>query len=418
MTNEKIVINNFGGIVSVSAEINRINILIGPQASGKSIIAKMLFFCKSLFNQVIISAEQNNSKREFDTILINRFIDYFPLSCWPKNDFLIRYEIEDYFLELKREVKSNKKLHIFYSDLIYKDLVHYRRLINKIKSTSDEEYEVRPNDPYFRVRDKYRRNLLKKSLILTKTQYFIPAGRSFFANLQSSIFTFLSNNKAIDPFLMEFGSFYERMKDIENQSLVRIKDRYKKADEIIEEILTGKYIREKDKDFLVHEDGRKINLSYASSGQQESLPLAIILKYFANHRFRYGATIYIEEPEAHLFPQAQKKIVELISAVFNHTGNNYQFIITTHSPYILSSFNNLIQAGNIRKEIKEEKYLEKLFRLIYKDFILDIQDINSYSLKDGKLKPIIDSEYKLIEPNLLDSVSDDISIQFDSFLNL
>ncbi len=34
------------------------------------------------------------------------------------------------------------------------------------------------------------------------TQLYIPAGRSFFANLKSSIFTFLSESNAVDPFLI------------------------------------------------------------------------------------------------------------------------------------------------------------------------------------------------------------------------
>lgn len=419
MLNEKLEIKNFGGIHSISAEINKVNILIGPQASGKSIIAKLLYFFKTSFDQVIRSAEQNNTKKEFDAILVSRFTDYFPVSCWPKNDFFIRYEIADYYFEIHKITKSKKRLSIAYSEQINKELGHYRRLINKIKSTSDDEDEVSSNyDPYFRARNMYVRNLRRKSDILSYNQFFIPAGRSFFANLQSSIFTFLSNNKAIDPFLIEFGSFYERMKEMEDRAYARRrKDLYQKADDIINCILTGKYLREKDKDYLIQNDGRKINLSYASSGQQESLPLAIILKYFANRRMRYGATIYIEEPEAHLFPQAQKKMVELIAAAFN-TENRYQFIITTHSPYILSSFNNLIQAGNIREKIDNKNLLEKLYRLIDKDFILNVNDLNSYSLKDGKLSQIIDDDYNLIEPNILDSVSDDISLQFDSLLNL
>ncbi|PSD34013.1 hypothetical protein, partial [Acinetobacter radioresistens] len=41
---------------------------------------------------------------------------------------------------------------------------------------------------------------------------YVPAGRSFFANLQKSIFNFLTNNLPIDFFLKEFGARYERMK--------------------------------------------------------------------------------------------------------------------------------------------------------------------------------------------------------------
>mgnify|MGYP006206212493 CR=1 FL=1 len=56
----------------------------------------------------------------------------------------------------------------------------------------------------------------------------------------------------------------------------------------------------------------------------------------------YGSIILriIEEPEAHLFPVAQKHLIELLAIMVNRNEDN-QLIITTHSPYILSSFNNL-----------------------------------------------------------------------------
>ncbi|MGV2389174.1 MAG UNVERIFIED_CONTAM: hypothetical protein LVR29_15750 [Microcystis novacekii LVE1205-3] len=49
---------------------------------------------------------------------------------------------------------------------------------------------------------------------------------------------------------------------------------------ITEKILSGSYGREKDQDWLYHADGRKINLIDASSGQQEALPMLLILLVF------------------------------------------------------------------------------------------------------------------------------------------
>ena len=43
---------------------------------------------------------------------------------------------------------------------------------------------------------------------------FIPASRSFFANLQKNIFSFLAENIDIDPFMKEFGSKYELAKKL------------------------------------------------------------------------------------------------------------------------------------------------------------------------------------------------------------
>jgi predicted ATPase len=44
---ERLIIRNFAGIMNIKVEIKKINIIIGPQASGKSVCAKLLFFFKS-----------------------------------------------------------------------------------------------------------------------------------------------------------------------------------------------------------------------------------------------------------------------------------------------------------------------------------------------------------------------------------
>ncbi len=53
-----------------------------------------------------------------------------------------------------------------------------------------------------------------------------------------------------------------------------------------------------------------------------------------------------EEPEAHLYPETQSDIVELIGLLANLYHN--QIIIITHSPYILPPFNNLYICSSSR----------------------------------------------------------------------
>jgi predicted ATPase len=97
-------------------------------------------------------------------------------------------------------------------------------------------------------------------------------------------------------------------------------------------------------------------LENCSSGQQEALPLTLILKALTEINFiGKGSTCYIEEPEAHLFPFAQRDIVNLISLSFNRSVVPSQFILTTHSPYILTAFNNNIHAGELERSLPQEK---------------------------------------------------------------
>jgi predicted ATPase len=412
---ELITIENFGGIKFIEFEFKAINILIGPQASGKSITVKLLYFFKTFFSEILKSITNNETKRQLDSRHKEKFYNYFPKDSWPKGSFKIKYQINKSSIFIDKAGDSS--LHFDYSS----DL---KKIINKGRSFFKEEEKKLKLEPKIysyklssSTRSKFH-ECLKKEIadIATYSQFFVPAGRSFFANIQSSIFSFLSDNRSLDPFLIEFGSFYESFKHI-SRDLRITNERSKKNDSLISEILNGDYLREKEKDFLVHRDSRKVNLSYASSGQQETLPLILVLNTLSNVGFsNSGATLYIEEPEAHLFPTAQKRIVQLLAKTFNTIDSNIQIIVTTHSPYILSSFNNLIEAGKIIEEKRNSS--PKVHRIVPKDEIIKPSDLIAYSLNKGEKNILIDRDTKLISQNILDSVSDEISLEFGRLLDI
>ena len=64
--------------------------------------------------------------------------------------------------------------------------------------------------------------------------------------------------------------------------------------------------------------------------------------------------IILEEPEAHLYPDSQKYMAEAL-ATFAHVGS--QVIVTTHSPYILGEFNNLLYAAEIHWQMSSAMQL-------------------------------------------------------------
>lgn len=410
---EVITIKNFGGVKLLSLKLNQINILIGPQASGKSITVKLIYFFKNFFPEVLKCVEAGESRIQFDTRQKDRFVTYFPKESWPKGSFSIKYQIGKSFINIDRRGRSSsikvtysKEIKDFFreSQLLFRDLFVK---INQGSTLLTEDYSVVRNKVHELMRNEF-------SEISAFEQLFVPAGRSFYANIQSSIFSLLSEKQSLDPFLIEFGSFYEAFKRI---AAVNVKDKSTvEFDRLIAGILNSKYLREKDKDFLIHADSRKVNLVNASSGQQEILPLAIVLQVLQRIKYsRWGATIYIEEPEAHLFPVAQKRIVQVLARVFNTEGRNFQIIVTTHSPYILASFNNLIEAGKIRKIKGNPK---SIYKIIHKDEIIDPETLVAYSLVNGQKKLLIDNSTKLISQNLLDSVSNEISMEFGKLLNL
>jgi len=416
---EKIKILNFGSIKSEVFQIEQINVLIGPSASGKSIVAKLLFYFKN-FPQIIISeALEGNSKTNIDKAFINKFEDYFPRDTWPKSSFQISYIYNETNITISKGTKG--KLNLKYEGGILKLLSEARSAIKKYEREANKE-----NRPisWVKLKQGLPRDLEKTAMNIMGNranfdQLFIPAGRNFFSNLQSNIFTFLSSNKSIDPFLIQFGLIYESYKERINRrhSTTYHLEKISSINETIEQILGAKYLREKQKDYLIHNDKRKVNLLNASSGQQETLPLLILIKSISSTNFKFrGNTLYIEEPEAHLFPISQTKVIELLIQLFNLFPSRTQLIITTHSPYVLASFNTLMQAGQLGMSSDNGK-LKKVSKIISKDKWIR-SSIKAYSLNNGKKKNLIDAKTHLIKDNMLDGVSDIIASNFDKLLNL
>jgi AAA ATPase domain len=423
---EKLIIKNFAGIKELEIEVKRINILIGPQASGKSVCAKLLYYFKNFIWEILESIENRESNRDLDTKCIRDFKDFFPIGSWGNHDFSLKYEISNDFIEINRKYIDGNEINFKYSDF-FKDEIKRLSLYQKqiiMGNSNDRESDI------FEVSIIQKKMLdsLKNriSIFLPQEasfrQIFIPAGRSFFAIIKSNVYSFLSSDNTLDPFMKGFGMTYESIK-YQGVSFVNrenvdkdIKDLQEEVSHLIKKSLCGDHFRDQGEDFLRMEDGRQVSAANASSGQQEALPLTITLDALPVLN-RSGMAVYIEELEAHLFPNAQRSIVELIATVFNYPKQKLQFFLTTHSPYVLTSINNLLQAGILYQDPTPET-LSKLKKIIPQYKSLNTSDLSAYMLENGECYSIISNETGLIDARIIDSVSTDLAIEFDQLLDL
>lgn len=190
---------------------------------------------------------------------------------------------------------------------------------------------------------------------------------------------------------------------------------YSKADKILipdfmqllQKILKGKYIFKNGEEFLITEnsDSVQTKISFASSGQQEIVWVCNIMFFYL---FKKIPVFFIlEEPEAHLYPDLQKNISDLIS-LFVFAGNSA--LITTHSPYILGEFNNLLFANEIKNSVEQVKALLKNTRPLPYD------DSQAFYISDGLKNEGMEDH--LICNELIDGASDDINELNDQLMEL
>jgi hypothetical protein len=191
--------------------------------------------------------------------------------------------------------------------------------------------------------------------------------------------------------------------------------------------LKGEVIVKGNTEIFRSDDGRELPLSFLSSGTQELLPLTTCLREFvalsaavatildlkeAMHRRLF----YVEEPEANIFPSNQYDLVRIFSRMANEPILDASWVITTHSPYILSSFNNLLEAWQVAANKPDGK--NEVAKLIDERYWIKPSDFKAYCIHDGKLESIMDEETGLINGNYLDGVSSEIGSQFDELLRI
>lgn len=418
---EKLYIKNFLGIKEIEVEFKKITVLIGQQASGKSVTAKLLYLFKSYIETFRDGLLEDKTLSQIETEYLEKFVEFFPKEAWSNKPFKLKYTYNN--LEISIIYNNEFKLILIVTPLIHSVINIYNHRIKllqqqykKSKTNENNIFEkrlVNLDDKRDIIIDILMRFFNKSSLFQL---FFIPASRSFFSLIEKSAFLFIDKKIKLDPFLVKFSN-----------DLVFIKEYIKQCSNekchnylsIIEQILNGKYNYDEinSVDYLIHKDHRKVKLINASSGQQEVTPLLNLLLVFYDYFSKFPNLPFffcIEEPEAHLYPNAQRQIIKLLARLSNKL--NVQFVITTHSPYILSSLNNLMYAGDLAYNYEKK---DEVIKVVAEEELINPNDLAAYSLHiDKPIKNLIDPETKLIADNALDDVSNEIGAEFDQLLDL
>jgi predicted ATPase len=424
---QKIEIRNFGPIKELNLNIKDFSIFIGPQASGKSTIAKTIFFFKSLNDDLvkyfIESIEKNDFSKSIGTYaksIRQKFLEYFGASTHLNSLHLKYYYTDNIWISITIEPK-HKYITPNFSEQFKED---FKKLV---KEAIEFSSSIRQRNPSLLTsKDLLQIDSDKKKFVSyvkekcnsifqdDRDLIFIPAGRSLLATLSDQL-QFI-NPRNLDFLMRTFLDKINIVRPIFNKSLSDIiKERrlltqyeidYNKtklAEEIISKILKGKYQYDKDGEKIFYETNKYVKLNFSSSGQQESLWILLLL--FIIILEKQNVFIVIEEPEAHLFPEAQKEISNLIALMSNVEKS--QVIITTHSPYILASLNNLILANKVGSEnLNVEKRINK-------NLWINRDKVYAALVTKGQVKEIIDNELNIIQQENIDSVSGTINDEFD-----
>ena len=158
-------------------------------------------------------------------------------------------------------------------------------------------------------------------------------------------------------------------------------------------------------------DERKyIKINFTSSGQQEIIWVFNLLFYYLIEDKR--VFLILEEPESHLYPSSQRSVGELLGLFLNDEKNAE--LITTHSPYLLGTFNYMLQAGQSKGNAAE-----KIKQKLRKRYWLDPKQVSASYIRGGSIEDALDQddELTLIKNELIDQASVDINNMSDFIID-
>lgn len=205
---QKIIIRNNGPVKDFTMEIEKFNLLIGEQATGKSTIAKSVYYFKTMKTKVIdylMQVHDSNSyhnlpqgntsfDRAIKSELKNIFIKLFGYS-WDLNpDFYMKYDYKENIwieVQLKQGDKNKLFISVSYSPQLLAEIKEFQKEIQDIYYANEKTIGkslVLKNEERKR---NYEMIMNRINTIFgdAKETYYIPAGRS--------LLTVMANNRAV-----------------------------------------------------------------------------------------------------------------------------------------------------------------------------------------------------------------------------
>lgn len=376
---ERLVVQNFGAIQYIDIELKNLSIFIGKSGTGKSTLAKLI----AIFRDYQFWVR---------TKTLEEYLADFRIDTYLNAKTCIEYENKYWYFKYENNSSKFDPKDDFLDTLFSESSLSY--FVNKSRTIQSLE-----NINFTKVLEAF----MPKSLE-------IPAERHLVTSLSESYAVLDKENiiRSLPKTLLDFVAEFNDISKVMNGTVFPMFN----------------IIYEKDKngrDYLILADKTRLLLSASASGMQTAIPTLLVLEYYARKNENPKNFIF-EEPELNLFPSAQKAFVEfLIERVVNRS---HRLVICTHSPYILTSLNNLLYAHQIQRKFPASQ--QEVAKVIAKNTMIASEDVAVYYLVaegefedyDTYVVDLLDKETGLISGNELDSISEYINEDFEDLIEI
>lgn len=333
MAKELAHFKNFAKLKDTAVEFNDITVLAGKPGTGKSYVMKMMYAMGAATDRHRDAIEIYSKNYE---PLIKQMKDFSNLSETEQSD------LTKMFQKVKRAKEELDSLGNPLEENQNKIIQNvYKNTINSIftnMSQISNNFEIMYNN----VNLKYIDNILK---VNKNSNYKKESTNLIFVEtpLILEFHKHMDRREAKTPYHIEslLNILDEDYSFTDEEQDELIKSFSQKANTIISGDLKNKngsfvYSRNNDKDY---------NIFNASSGIKS---IGLLQYLVTNKAIKRGSVLFWEEPEVHLHPEWQLRMVELFVELMNA---GVKIVFSTHSPYMADYLNAISQKNNYRDRI-------------------------------------------------------------------
>jgi predicted ATPase len=426
---EIITIKNAGPIKNIeNLEINKVNVFMGPQSSGKSTIAKIISNCVWIEKDIAIN--QSLNEYNLNGNYRKKLEDFHRLNGYFNGNTEIIYESD----VIKLQFKNNECL------IEWVDKYAYRR--NKIAYIPSERnlitlpfiqrVEMPDNNnrsflfDWLSICSKYHKESQVKILDLPVAYYYKERNGTgenhIISTDEDNPYDILLENassglQSITPLIVTLKYLTEWVYD-NKEDISFEKQRRKEMvswqlmKELTLEPLFGK--NHTDEEYIDSLD--KISISTMILDPTTENLITKWKKINDRLAETFRTQFIIEEPEQNLYPLTQRNLVYYLLQLI--TGErDHQLTLTTHSPYILYALNNCMMGYLVNSQLKGEENVEYLANnfLSQKSWI-NPKSVSIWEIKDGELQNIQDKDH-IISENYFDKIMTELTDEYYQMLN-
>jgi predicted ATP-dependent endonuclease of OLD family len=353
-----IAVKNYRSITKTEKiPLSNLTVLLGPNNEGKSNILNAMMLGSQILSKRRLS--RTSSRRElrlsYESYRGVRKYDWgrdFPLNLQTDDEigtteltFEIKLSNEE-ISEFKKEVGSN-----------INGTLPVKISIDKAEHITFKVLKRGKGN------ENLQRNQVKIAEFISKKMdfYYIPAVRPA-GVIQDQIEYMISENLEELYHNIEYLECIEKIKQLQNPIFEKISSEVKQSlqnflpqvKDVKIDIQSGTKMSPFIRSSLKIDDGTVTEIQYKGDGIQ-SLTAISLINQVANKNSHKNIVLMIEEPEAHLHPNA----IHQLNSILKNLSKSQQVIISTHSPLLVDSENiknNIIVTNNkakIAKDISE-----------------------------------------------------------------